>query len=527
MKFNKIQFIIIIFISQSLLLAQDSLYLITSFTGERSFTNNQIISNIESIEDINGDGYMDFITSYANNNYCKIYYGGNNFNKKPDIIIKTPQKLVRYFGSFMGGVGDVNNDGFDDFIITGKYYDGYFNFGRVFLYQGGTLFDTIPDFVFNDNLFWDELGLSINGGDINGDGYYDFVINNPYNWYDGKARGYLFFGNDTIADTSSVTFKSNAVEDSYGFDITIEGDINGDGFNDIIMTDLSGPNNINEKNCLIYYGASELKTTFDYSFIIDVDSKVKVVGDVNNDGYDDFLISEGTVNPRLYFGSVNFNANNFLEFSAYKKNDNFGVGFGGIGDINNDGYDDFALNIKNYKNKLNIMVSKLNIYLGGAVIDTIPDFSLEGETKWGQFGRKVGGLGDINGDGFNEFYVFASFYPNSDFPLGKVYIYSMKKFIVSVEKEPYKLQQRFTLHQNYPNPFNPSTTISYQLPKAAYVTLKVYDVLGKEVEELVNKNKSAGIYNVTFNADDLPSGLYFYKIEAGKYSAVRKMMLMK
>ncbi len=85
----------------------------------------------------------------------------------------------------------------------------------------------------------------------------------------------------------------------------------------------------------------------------------------------------------------------------------------------------------------------------------------------------------------------------------------------------------FKLEKNYPNPFNPSTTISYQLPKAAYVTLKVYDVLGKEVEELVNENKSAGIYNVTFNADDLPSGLYFYKIEAGKYSAVRKMMLMK
>jgi len=90
-----------------------------------------------------------------------------------------------------------------------------------------------------------------------------------------------------------------------------------------------------------------------------------------------------------------------------------------------------------------------------------------------------------------------------------------------------KVLNSYKLYQNYPNPFNPSTTISYQLPKAAYVTLKVYDVLGKEVEELVNENKSAGIYNVTFNADDLPSGLYFYKIEAGKYSAVRKMMLMK
>ena len=85
----------------------------------------------------------------------------------------------------------------------------------------------------------------------------------------------------------------------------------------------------------------------------------------------------------------------------------------------------------------------------------------------------------------------------------------------------------FNLFQNYPNPFNPTTTLSYQLPKASNVVLKVYDVLGKEVAELVNENKSAGIYSVNFNASNLPSGLYFYKIQTGDFTEVRKMLLMK
>jgi len=85
----------------------------------------------------------------------------------------------------------------------------------------------------------------------------------------------------------------------------------------------------------------------------------------------------------------------------------------------------------------------------------------------------------------------------------------------------------YALDSNYPNPFNPTTNISYQLPKASNVTLTVYDMLGKEVAELVNENKSVGIYNVNFNASNLPSGIYFYKIQAGDFTDIRKMLLMK
>ena len=83
------------------------------------------------------------------------------------------------------------------------------------------------------------------------------------------------------------------------------------------------------------------------------------------------------------------------------------------------------------------------------------------------------------------------------------------------------------LSQNYPNPFNPSTTIKYSIPKNSLVTLKVYDVLGREVKTLVNEYKTAGDYNADFNASHLASGIYFYRITAGKYTAVRKMQLLK
>lgn len=85
----------------------------------------------------------------------------------------------------------------------------------------------------------------------------------------------------------------------------------------------------------------------------------------------------------------------------------------------------------------------------------------------------------------------------------------------------------FKLSQNYPNPFNPSTKISWQSPVSGHQTLKVYDVLGNEVATLVDEYREAGIYEVTFDASGLPSGIYFYKLQAGEFSAVRKMILMK
>jgi hypothetical protein len=93
----------------------------------------------------------------------------------------------------------------------------------------------------------------------------------------------------------------------------------------------------------------------------------------------------------------------------------------------------------------------------------------------------------------------------------------------------------FSLGQNYPNPFNPSTTIKYSIPtviasgttQSQLVTLKVYDVLGNEVVTLVNEEKLAGTYEVEFSAQNLPSGIYFYKLQSGNFVEMKKMVLLK
>ena len=101
--------------------------------------------------------------------------------------------------------------------------------------------------------------------------------------------------------------------------------------------------------------------------------------------------------------------------------------------------------------------------------------------------------------------------------------------IVTDVKDEISIPARFVLEQNYPNPFNPSTTINYQLPTAGYVTLKVYDVLGREVATLVNEYQIAGIYNSKFITQNygLPSGVYFYTLKAGNYARTNKMILAK
>ena len=88
-------------------------------------------------------------------------------------------------------------------------------------------------------------------------------------------------------------------------------------------------------------------------------------------------------------------------------------------------------------------------------------------------------------------------------------------------------KKNFRLNQNYPNPFNPSTTINYNLPVDSKVSIKVYDLVGKVVAELVNGIQSAGNHSINFNAKNLTSGIYFYRINAGNYSDVKKMILIK
>lgn len=85
----------------------------------------------------------------------------------------------------------------------------------------------------------------------------------------------------------------------------------------------------------------------------------------------------------------------------------------------------------------------------------------------------------------------------------------------------------FSLEQNYPNPFNPATSIKYSVPQDGPVSLAVYNILGEKILTLVNQNMSAGNYEVKFDASHYASGIYFYRLDAGIYSSMKKMILMK
>ncbi len=110
---------------------------------------------------------------------------------------------------------------------------------------------------------------------------------------------------------------------------------------------------------------------------------------------------------------------------------------------------------------------------------------------------------------------------------GEVIIYQITLDPVSVEEISSVIPQNFALAQNYPNPFNPSTKISWQSPVGSHQTLKVYDVLGNEVATLVDEFREAGRYEITFDASNLSSGIYFYRVQAGSFVETKKMILVK
>ena len=98
---------------------------------------------------------------------------------------------------------------------------------------------------------------------------------------------------------------------------------------------------------------------------------------------------------------------------------------------------------------------------------------------------------------------------------------------VWVKNENKTIPVEFKLEQNYPNPFNPSTKIQYSLPHSSNVVIKVFDILGNEIETLVNEEKQTGTYDITWYAENLPSGIYFYQLKADNYVETKKMILLR
>ena len=134
-------------------------------------------------------------------------------------------------------------------------------------------------------------------------------------------------------------------------------------------------------------------------------------------------------------------------------------------------------------------------------------------------------MNDVNNQAysftFNRQPTALAFDPNNDIVL------KTASLVVGVNSEANSIPEKFALYQNYPNPFNPVTSIKFDLPKSTFVTLKVYDMLGKEAAVLINEEREAGSYNVNWNATEYPSGVYFYTIETKGFSETKRMVILK
>lgn len=171
--------------------------------------------------------------------------------------------------------------------------------------------------------------------------------------------------------------------------------------------------------------------------------------------------------------------------------------------MNKDGFDDFVA-----------VSDSGRIYFGASEFDSIPKII----TPWA---APMCHLGNINSDQYNDIACGRGGWEPS-----KIYIYSYG-FPDNVNESSFNYPKYFNLNQNYPNPFNGETVIEYQLLKQEFVTLEVYNSLGQIVATLCNSWKSEGIHRVHYNAGNLSSGIYFYKLKTQTGIICKKMMLLR
>jgi hypothetical protein len=482
---------------------QNSIHLVDTLIGEK--VNDQF-SVVSAVGDVNRDGYKDFIVSSIGGGYTKLYFGGKSFDTSAAYRFTTP--IVK-------GIGDVNGDGYDDLLVAvGTFIDnGVFEDIKVYVCFGGKTLPIDSLLVFH-KVYPLPCNIVLGGlDDINGDGFADFAISSSYE-SNGIGRCYIYIGGKTISTNPVAVLTDGKANNLFGYHVCGIGDINKDGYADFAISTssiFSAPKDTSK--ILIYYGGMQLDTISHGNPIIGSD--LANVGDVNGDGFNDFMVSGQKL--RLYL-----HPDSMITFNPFS-----GAQIGLGGDVNNDGYSDFIVGEGNYVNSQGVMVGGARIYFGGPVVDTVPKALLIGEHHWDQFGYYVSILGDINGDGYSEIAVGAPYYPDYNNPLGKVYIYSFAPTVGVVVPPHSDLPLTSKLMQNYPNPFNPNTVISYQLSERSHVYLRVYDMLGREIKALLDREQEAGVHNVNFNGSGLSSGVYLYRLSAGNLIAQKSMLLLK
>jgi len=339
----------------------------------------------------------------------------------------------------------VNGDGYADIIVGAPFYDnGVAHEGRVYAYHGAAAgpsatADWIADGIQTDAWFGSAVSSA---GDVNGDGYADVIVGAPFHtngeMYEGLA--FVYHGSPTgLRTTADWTAESDCPQAGFGFSVSMAGDVNGDGYDDVIVGAFRYDTALTEYGRVYVYHGSAVGVSAMADWIADGDqasagfgSSVSTAGDINGDGYDDVIIGadrydngEGEEGRAyLYQGSaagLSTTANWITE--SNQSDAYFGISVSTAGDVNGDGYADVIVSASHHDN-VETDEGKVFVYHGSSAgLSTTPDWNTESNQNHAYFGWSVSTAGDVNGDGYADVIVGAYLYDNGEANEGRAYVY--------------------------------------------------------------------------------------------------------
>jgi hypothetical protein len=372
-----------------------------------------------------------------------VYYGSaDGLSQIPDWSGEGNQNHARY-GNGACTAGDVNNDGYDDVIVGAHGYDhGQADEGCAYLYYGDSVgLSQTADWFAEGNMSWGLFGHGCcNAGDVNGDSYDDVIIGSPHE--NNNGRVFVYYGSANGLSNNNYWLKTDPNSNRFGWSVSAAGDVNGDNYDDVIIGASAQLPYVPYRpgRAYVYYGSpSGLADSADWVVVSDQIGEdfaynVSTAGDVNNDGYDDVIVGsrrhsngenyEGCA--YVYYGSasgLSDTANWIAEGNQVGAE--FGLYVSDAGDVNNDGYDDVIIGAPYYDNG-EIDEGRIYVYLGGPLgLAATPALIIEANQVGATMGFGVAAAGDVDNDGYAEIIFGAPLYDNGESNEGVAFVYKL------------------------------------------------------------------------------------------------------
>jgi hypothetical protein len=426
------------------------LSLAPAWTAESNQAGAWFGGEVASAGDVNGDGYSDVVIGALNFDNGEVNEGGaflflgsaTGLSPTPAWTGESDQTSAN-FGNSVGCAGDVNGDGYSDVMVSAPWFDnGETDEGRAFLYLGsaGGLSPT-PAWMEEGNNTLARFGSSRSAGDINGDGYSDVVVGAVFhtNGELNEGKAVLYLGNASgLTVAPSWMAESNQSSANFGSTVASAGDVNGDGYSDVLVgAERFDNGELDEGRAFLYLG-SQTGVSLVPAWTSEGNqagalfgTSVASAGDVNGDGYSDVVVGarnfdngqtdEGAA--LLYLGSASgLGATPTWTAEGNQAGASFGSSVASAGDVNGDGYADLIVGVEGFDNG-EADEGGAVLYLGSASgLGTTPAWAAEGNQTSALFGNAAS-AGDVNGDGFSDVLVGARLFDNGQVNEGRVFLY--------------------------------------------------------------------------------------------------------